>query len=868
MNTPTTPEHVPTGRQADTDDRGILRIVLVYVVFAGLWILLSDRLLAMLPLDAEAWLRWSVYKGWGFVAVSAALLSLLLHAHQRRQEDIKKRLAESEERFRLVCNNLPDSYVYQFTRDPDGSPRFLFLSEGVERIHGLKAEDVMRDAGLLYGQTSNWQLPALAAAQEQSIRDFSDFVMELSMQRTDGEWRWVRASARPRHRADGQIVWDGVVSDITEQKDTERTLLKTNELLQQAGDMAGLGGWEFDVGTGKGSWTPEVARIHDLEPAVATSVELGLSFYVGESREKIEAAVREVVEVARPYDLELELVSAAGRKKWIRTAGRPVVEDGRVVKVRGIIQDITERKAAEASLRESEHHFRTLANAGKALIWSSGPDKLCTYFNDTWLEFTGRTMEQELGNGWAEGVHPEDYDRCLDLYVTKFDRREPFEVEYRLRHADGSYRWILDLGNPRYDSAGEFIGYIGYCYDITDRKQNEQALIQAKEEAETANRSKSAFLANMSHEIRTPLNGIMATMQLLEMTSLDPEQSQYVSMAMTSSTRLSRLLTDLLDLSRIEAGRLTLHEEEFEPAELRDSVFELFLVAARDKGIALESALDPALPPRLLGEESRLRQILFNLVGNAVKFTEKGSVLLEMTPLQVAQGQARVLVSVTDTGIGIPAERLEDLFQPFTQIETTYTRKFQGAGLGLSIVRRLVELMGGHVILDSLPGEGTAVHVVLPLKVPPGAYAATRTGTSVHEDTPGTLRILLAEDDWSNAFAIRKMLEKGGHEVLLAVNGREVLEVLGREAVDVILMDVQMPDMNGIETAGAIRSSKDLGPKRDVPIIALTAYTMAGDRENFLAAGMNGYLAKPVNMKDLEAELESVAAAAVPEKPR
>ena len=859
MNTPPKPEPATTARQASTGDRGILRIVLIYVVFAGLWILLSDRLLAMLPLDADAWLRWSVFKGWGFVAVSAAILSLLLHSHQRRQEDIKNRLAESEERFRLVCNNLPDSYVYQFTREPDGSPRFLFLSEGVERIHGLKAEAVMRDAGLLYGQTSDSQLPALAAAQEQSIRDFSDFVMELSMQRTDGEWRWVRASARPRRRADGQIVWDGVVSDITERKNTERTLLKTNELLQQAGDMAGLGGWEFDVATGQGSWTGEVARIHDLDPAVETSVELGLSFYSGESREKIETAVREAVEAAKPYDLELEIVSAAGRKKWVRTAGRPVVEDGRVVKVRGIIQDISERKAAEASLRESEHHFRTLANSGKALIWSSGPDKLCTYFNDTWLEFTGRTMEQELGNGWTEGVHPEDYDRCLDLYVTKFDRREPFEVEYRLRHADGSYRWILDLGSPRYDSTGEFIGYIGYCYDITERKQNEQALIQAKEEAEAANRSKSAFLANMSHEIRTPLNGIMAMMQLIEMTPLNPEQAQYVSMAMTSSDRLSRLLSDILDLSRIEADRLVLRDEEFGPGELRDSVFELFLVAARGKGIALESELDPSLPPRLIGDESRLRQILFNLVGNAVKFTEKGSVTLEMTPLKVAADQVRLLVSVTDTGIGIPAERLDDLFQPFAQIETSYTRKFQGAGLGLSIVRRLVEIMGGHVILDSIPDEGTAVHVVLPLKLPPGAALTLPPDAGGTAIRPGRLRILLAEDDWSNAIAVKTLLEKLGHEVSLAMNGREALEAHERDDFDLILMDIQMPVMNGIEATRAIRSSTGPGPRRDIPIVALTAYTMSGDRENFLAEGMNGYLAKPLKMGELQAELEKFA---------
>lgn len=975
MNTPNTPGPVRTARQASAINRSILRIVLVYAVFASLWILLSDRLLAMLPLDAEAWLRWSVYKGWGFVAVSAALLTVLLHSHQRRQEDITSRLAESEERFRLVCNNLPDSYVYQFTQDPDGSPRFLFLSEGVERIHGLKAEDVMRDASLLHGQTSPSQLPALASAQEQSTRDFTDFVMELSMQRPDGEWRWVRARARPRRRADGQIVWDGVVSDITEQKNAERIILKTNELLQQAGTMAGLGGWEFDAATGKGSWTGEVARIHDLDPAVETSVELGLRFYSGESREKIEAAVREAIEAAKPYDLELELVSAAGRKKWVRTAGRPVVEDGRVVKVRGIIQDITGIRQAEDELRSYREIFNSTT---EAIFLEETASGRILDVNDAMLKMYGYSSKEEvlaltigdLSSNEPPFTEEEAQKRIaatLGGLPQQFDwlakRRDgtifPAEVTLRhsliggqsrviavvrditerkraetaLRESELRYRelfesnphpmWLYDIETLGFlavnDAAVAHYGYsrdeflnmtiadirpgedvpellkytakvveggnkagiwrhrrrdgsvilveitthtllfdgrrakLVLAHDVTERTLGEQALIQAKEAAEAANEAKSAFLANMSHEIRTPLNGIMAMMQVLEMTGLDEEQKQYVTMALKSADRLTRLLSDLLDLSRIESGRMVIREEVFSPADLCDSVCELFAVSARNKDILLKRAIDPSVPPRLLGDESRVRQILFNLVGNAVKFTESGSVSLELTPLQAKGRTVRLLISVIDTGIGIHADQMSELFQPFAQVENSYTRRFQGAGLGLSIVRRLVSLLGGSIDMDSIPGEGTRVHVALPFRLP--VEDAAGPAQPREAGKPGSLRILLAEDDWSNAIATRTLLEKLGHDATLTRNGREAVEIAGREKFDVVFMDIQMPVMSGIEATRAIRARKN-GPNADIPIIALTAYAMAGDREKFLEAGMNGYLAKPLDREELRKTLE------------
>ena len=400
---------------------------------------------------------------------------------------------------------------------------------------------------------------------------------------------------------------------------------------------------------------------------------------------------------------------------------------------------------------------------------------------------------------------------------------------------------------------------MGTGFDFSARKQAEAAMVAAKIAAEAANQAKSEFLANMSHEIRTPLNGVMGLMQLLQTTCLDDEQQEIVSMALKSSDRLTRLLTDLLDISKIEAGKMDFVEEEFSLRELCDSVAELFAVNAGEKNISLEYVIYPGLPPVLIGGVARLRQILFNLVGNSLKFTDQGRVRLEMIPLSADRnGELRLLFSVYDTGIGIPEDKFKDLFRPFAQVEGSYTRKYQGAGLGLAIVRRLVELLRGHIYMESVAGEGTEVHVVLPFKTPRGTLPA-RKEEERGEKKLRSLRVLLVEDDFSNQVTTRKLLEKSGHAVTLAANGQEALELLQSRDFDIVLMDIQMPVMGGLEATEAIRKAPELTARKDIPIIALTAYAMPGDREKFLGAGMDDYLSKPVSRENLEEMLEKHA---------
>jgi PAS domain S-box-containing protein len=644
----------------------------------------------------------------------------------------------------------------------------------------------------------------------------------------------------------------GSVVDISDEVETQRQLLASNDFLARAEQIAGVGAWRMNLVTREIQWTNQTRRIYELPPGYQPRGDEHRHYFSPEAQETIRRTALASMETGQPWDVQLPMTTARGRQIWVRSIGQVERREGKPCALVGALQDVTESHAARAALERSEERLHRALDGSGLALWDLDVPAETVYLSKQWSVLRGgepvetRCTAQEL----LDLVPPEDLPRIGEaLGPVLKGASARYVVQHRVRRLDGTLLWIHSEGRvAERDAAGAPLRMVGTNRDITQGREVEEELRIARDAADAANRAKSHFLATMSHEIRTPLNGIIGMTKLMLDEALSPEVRRHADLIDRSAHSLLSLVNDILDVSKIEAGQMEIEHVPFDLHELVEDLATLYRLRATEKSLLFRVRLDPDVPQHVVADPTRLRQVLVNLLGNALKFTSSGWIGLDV---KASREEAAYVVqfSVTDTGVGIPLHVQPQLFTRFMQGDSSTSRKFGGSGLGLSIVRQLVDLMGGTVDVTSTPGKGSRFTVTLPVLAAEEAPAA-----SLWQDLPAPsaeARILVAEDNTTNQVVAFGMLRKLGYEdVSVASDGAEACELALRTHFDVILMDCQMPEMDGYEATRRLREAGCTSA-----IIAMTANAIKGDRERCIEAGMNDYLTKPIDLRALRTML-------------
>ena len=772
------------------------------------------------------------------VGLRAALLDATAWRNAERE------LERSEERYRNLFENAP---IGIYRASPDG--RILIANPALVRLLGydsfeqLAARNLEREGFEPYYRRQDFKA--------QLERDGEILGQEAAWATRDGRRVAIRENSRAVRDSDGAVVYyEGTVEDVTERKRAEAALAEARSKLETVIRQSPLAVVTLDADGKVRSWNPGAERLFGWAEAEVLGARSPA--FLGDLPHGHEhQAFRKdgsVVDVSVWHAL---LRGAAGQMS------------GAVF----LVADNTDRMQAQAKLSESERRYRDLFENANDIVLSVDLEGRFTAVNHTAQRVSGYSRDELLAMNMADLLVPDDVGRVRELVsgmlagvsvgqygltaIAKDGRRLELEIASRL---------IFENGRP--------LGFQSIARDVTERKESERRMEQyaralsrkndelseALETARQATEAKSRFLANMSHEIRTPMNGVLGMTELLLETDLDPAQRDCAATVKRSAEALLVLINEILDLSRIEAGKLELHPEPFDLGKLVAWIVGMLEVQARPKGVAFRCTIDDAVPRLLCGDPVRFRQVLDNLAANAVKFTERGQVAVGVGIEGETAGTVTIRCTVEDTGIGISADQMPRLFHSFSQADSSTTKRYGGAGLGLAISKQLVEMMGGSIGCESRPGEGSrfwftatlgkVCEAPRPAESAPEPRARCRSGG----------HILLAEDNEINRRIALRLLERAGYRASAVANGRlAVTEVLGG-AFDAVLMDVHMPEMDGFEATAEIRRVEN--GCRHTPVIALTARAMTGDRERCLEAGMDDYLTKPVRRDELIAVLD------------
>ena len=790
------------------------------------------------------------------VLLIAVVLTLWLRRlrHEVAERTRSEARAEAaEKRLREITDALP-GMVYQVLIAPDMSSRVSMVSDGVQALFGKTRDEVMGQQDVLSSLIHPEDRVRVQKRFMEIVKSGEPGHFDYRTLAADGRYRWIRSFAGATLGEDGYLAWNGFSLDVTAEVEAREKLDAAERLLRDVTD--GFPGAIFQRRLAlNGEITyPFISagyeRLGKFQVAKTGYADQAEEFeaFPPEERAAIDAARQRSIETLEPYAIDNRMYLQGGGFIWVRTSATPRREPDGTIVWNGYSYDITQRKETEARLEAAEKLLREVTDNAPGfffqLQFDEAGNRRYSFISRGVLALTGYSAEEFMAdpNRLLEATDAEGRERLLGAWGKSRDELAPYRVEYCIRTRSGAQRWLRGSATPSRSANGTMI-WNGFTIDVSDEKQLEEELAEAMQVAEAANRAKSEFLANMSHEIRTPMNAIVGLSHLGLKTTAPARLQDYLRKIHTAAQSLLEIINSILDYSKIEAGMLSLEQTSFDLYEVLENISGLLNLRASEKGLELLISVAPEVPPTLIGDPLRLGQVLLNLTGNALKFTERGQIVISVGIASQTEGRIQLRFEVADSGIGMNAAQLGRLFTAFSQADSSTTRQYGGTGLGLSISKRLVELMGGEIGATAEPGVGSVFHFtadfgVAEVVTPPLAAPADLRN----------LRVLAVDDNFTALDILRTYLESFGLRVDRANSGAQAISAVQREAASdpyqLVLMDWQMPGMNGIEAALQIRDDHaETAPK----IVMVSAYGREELMRQAEDAGVEGFLIKPVN---------------------